>query len=115
VGGEGRPLAAPPIAQDAVKTQFREQVLAGPEVKKWHYGGKDYALKDIEVTQVIYTAKSDSFQIWFRWVWSPEMPMAGARKGAVGLTNNGYGHYYGTARPGSFSDGSPAGVDVTIK
>lgn len=111
---EGRPVARPPIAQDAVSSQFREQVLAAPDVRTRKVNKQTYTLTDVKVKQVVYSAKNDTFTITFDWVWN--LPMARPDGDAATLTNDGYGHYYGSAIfGGMYEGGSLHSADINIR
>lgn len=113
-------LPLPPITQVAAAAQLRTQVLAAPTLHTILYKGQTYTLTDIKVTQVIYTAKDDSFQIKFDWVWQPNEPAGAVVHDLSILTNDGYNHYFGQAvfNPGynSYPDGvALPSADITIK
>lgn len=111
---EGRPMTAPPIAQDSASSQFRAQVLAAPDVRTRKANKQTYTLTDVKVKQVIYSAKSDTFTVIYNWVWNP--PMARPDGDVDTLSNDGYGHYYGSASFGGMYDGgSLHSADVTIR
>lgn len=111
---DARPRLAPPIAQDAVASQFREQVRSAPDVRTRKSNGQTYTLTDVRVKQVIYSAKNDNFTVVYDWVWNP--PMARPDADLSILTNDGYGHYYGSAVFGGIYDGgSIHSADVTVR
>ena len=111
---DGRPLAAPPIAQDSVSSQFREQVLAAPDVHTRKANKQTFTLTDVKVKQVVYSAKDDTFTIRFDWVW--DRPMARPDGDVATLTNDGYGHYYGSTGFGGMYEGGDVHLaDVTIR
>ena len=107
-------LASPPLAQEAVQKQFREQVLAAPRLHTYRHQNKKYTLVDVKVTQVIYSAKQDEFLVRFEWVWQEGSPLGREWSSAASLSNDGYGHYFGTVSLGSMSQGSGQSADVTI-
>lgn len=110
----GKTKVTPPIAQDSVASQFREQVLGAPEVRTRKTNGQTYMLTDVKVKQVIYSAKDDTFTVIYHWVWN--RPMSRPDVDAETLTNDGYGHYYGTATfGGMYEGGSVHSADVTIR
>ncbi len=110
-----KPTGTPPIAQASVQEQFRAQVLAAPTLHSYRFDGKTYTLTDIKVDQVVYTAKDDSFAIFYSYTWQPAMPADGPQSSGCDLNNDGYGHYYGTASLSSPVDENGQNVDVTIK
>ena len=98
-----------------MEEQFRAQVLAAPTLHNFLYNGKRYALTDIKVNQVIYTAKDDDFTLPYDCVWQPVMPRGGPQGGYCNLNNDGYGHYYGTAVTVNPSGNDTPSGDVTVK
>jgi len=90
-------LPPPPIAQASAAMQFRTQVLTAPTLHTFVYKGLTYTLTDLKVTQVIYKAKEDFFEIDSRWVWQPVMPAGTTPTDQAYFTNDGYGHYHGIA------------------
>jgi hypothetical protein len=90
-------LPAPPITQESVKKQVREQVLAAPRVQTLHYDGGVYHLSDAKVAQVTYSVKEDIFVVLLDWEWIPAMLPGGPRQVRIVLENNGYNQYVGSA------------------
>lgn len=111
-----KPVAMPPIGQESAQEQFRAQVLAAPTLRTFLYGGKTYTLTDVKVTRVLYTAKDDDFLVSYDWIWQPAMPPDGPNADFCGLSNDGYGHYYGVASISPAVGGTAQDTtDVTIK
>lgn len=113
-------LPTPPITQASAAAQFQKQTLAAPSLHTILYKKQTYTLTDIKVTQVIYTAKDDNFQVKFDWVWQPDAPAGAIVHDVSILTNDGYNHYFGQAvfNPGYNSYPSGAALpsaDVTIR
>ena len=94
---DGRPKVAPPIAQDSVARQFHDQVMSAPEVHTVQYANQTYTLSDIKVEQVTYSAKTDQFGLVYKWVWPADAPTELPDEATADFTNDGYGHYYGSA------------------
>ncbi|MDQ2800940.1 MAG: hypothetical protein M3Y13_15010 [Armatimonadota bacterium] len=97
-----RPIAVPPITQEAAQEQFRAQVLAAPKLHTFLDNHVTHTLSDVKVTQVLYSAKDDTFTLLYDLSWQPAMPSGGPQSDTATLNNDGYGHYYGPViiRPG---------------
>ena len=109
------PAVAPPIAQPSAQEQFRAQVLAAPSLHTFLDKGKAYTLADVKVKQVTYSAKDDTFTIFYDWTWQPGPPPDNPQNDSATLSNDGYGHYYGTVVLSPIVGGSGQNADVTIK
>ncbi|MDQ2798052.1 MAG: hypothetical protein M3Y13_00230 [Armatimonadota bacterium] len=109
-----RPIAMPPITQEAAQEQFQAQVLAAPKLHTFLYNRITHTLSDVKATQVLYSAKDDTFTIPYDLSWQPVMPSGGPQSYYATFNNDGYGHYYGTVIiPGDSNRSQYA--DVTLK
>ena len=104
----------PPITQASASEPFWSQVLAAPALRTLSKEGTTYTLADVNVERVIYSAKEDTFEITYRWVWQPSMPAGTNVIDSSGFSNDGYGHYSGIP---DFSDAGNAdqSAAVTLK
>ncbi len=108
-------MAVPPITQEAAREQFRAQVVAAPKLHTFSLNHIDYTLSDVAVTQVLYSAKDDTFTVIYDLTWQPAMLKSGPQGGSASLNNDGYGHYFGVVSLASFGSFGDQDVDVTIK
>ncbi len=92
----GRPLASPPLSQETIQEQIRQQVLASPGLQSVAYNGISYRLSNVALSQITYNAKEDTFSAVVNYTWQPAMPSEGPQQGYVTLKNNGYNQYTGT-------------------
>lgn len=86
----------PPITQAAAAAQFRAQVLAAPTLHTLVYKGVMHTLVDVQATQVIYNAQTDTFALFPTYTWQPAMPPDEPQDNAANFANDGYGLYHGT-------------------
>lgn len=98
-------MTMPPITQEAAREQFRAQVLAAPKLHTFLENRITYTMSDVNVTQVLYSAKDDTFTLLYDLSWQPTMPSDGPQSGTATFSPDGYGHYYGIVitRPGEGS------------
>lgn len=108
-------LAAPPLSQESVRDQVREQTLASPKIQTFRYNKVVYNLSDVVVSRVSYDAKEDAFLVVLDWVWQPTMPAGGPNHAYVTLSNNGYNQYVGTAILSTTYGGTDQSAILCIK
>jgi hypothetical protein len=95
VMSSAKSIVMPPITQEAAQEQFQAQVLAAPKLHTFLSNRVTHTLSDVKVTQVLYSAKDDTFTVLYDLTWQPAMSSDGPQSGTATLSNDGYGHYYG--------------------
>lgn len=115
VSSAAKLTVTPPISQQSVAKQFREQLLAAPTVHTFIHKKQKYTLADVKLNQIIYDAKTDVFTLMYEWVWQPRSPFGRPHESYTTLDNDGYGHYYGIVVLSPESSGTGQNTNVTIR
>ncbi len=139
VGGSHAPFATgaarsePPLSQESVASQAAAQLLAAPKLHGLPYKGSACDLIGAKTTLVQYLPATDELSLTFdlKWktgssainrdadssvtthVWSGGNA-APPDTGTLTLSNDGYGHYFGTFDPDHSESGTPY-ITVTVR
>jgi hypothetical protein len=108
-------LPAPPLSQETIHKQVRDQILAAPNLQTYAYDGHVYKLVDVKVSEVSYLPKDDIFTAIVEWQWQQAMPESGPRKESVTLSNNGYNQYTGGVFMRSNGNSNIQYADICVK